>query len=422
MSTNSCSGGAAAAVSPITFLGFPEQDLKALHLAPPEKICLTFPLTSTAVYPSIEDIINRRIPDFPHQTVFSPESKKLKVIVTFKRPENIERAKGLLKTLEIPFTDKGKTSNRKPEVSVVQPKKSDRKDESGTHLQKFPLGMFGNEFLGLGSPMVEGSHVFLHPDLLIIFKQTWKLDPDKATNQWGDLVRIKVYECSLSGTSYCVPHPYNPESQRQILKMQLPGLHTDFLKNWTHSETLWFPKDILSTPGYWLPDFRPSCPISKRDSGPLISSPQASISSRYPVFNLEIFRESLGGKVDISDPPQGQMPFWLKEEVALELFHTNSSGEITGDLKVIFAQMIYASAFRIRKSIEMIPGIMGEVSPPDHLLIMHPNGYANRFVNKIPGCTYFGEVQIPWQLTRMDGVFFHFRMSPSSSYGGGGFN
>ena len=100
---------------------------------------------------------------------------------------------------------------------------------------------------------------------------------------------------------------------------------------------------------------------------------------------------------------------------------SNSSGEITGDLKVIFAQMIYASAYRCRSSIERIPGIVGEVSPPDHLLIMHPNGYANRFINKIRGCTYVGEVQIPWQFTRMDGVFENMKMSSSSSYGGGDF-
>ena len=232
MSTNSCSGGAAAAVPQIKFLGNPEKDSKALHLPPPEKICLTFPWTSTAVYPSIEDIINRRIPVFPHQTDLSPGSEKLKVTITFKRPEDLEKEKGLLKILEIPFTDKGKTSKRKPEVSVVQPKKSDRKDESGTHLQKFPLGMFGNEFLGLGSPMVEGSHVFLHPDLLVCFKQPWLLDPDNENNQWGDLVRIKVYECSSSGTSYCVPHPYNPESQRRI---QIESVSNHLIYNPNHN-------------------------------------------------------------------------------------------------------------------------------------------------------------------------------------------
>ena len=119
-------GGGAAASLP-TFLGCEKKAPKTLHLAQSTTICLKCKKNSPSdkITTSVESVIQTKIP-FEFTISCIEDAKTLKVNITFIRPEDLEKSKSILKILEIPFTDKGKTSNRKPEVSVVQPKKSEQ--------------------------------------------------------------------------------------------------------------------------------------------------------------------------------------------------------------------------------------------------------------------------------------------------------
>lgn len=430
-------GGGAAASLP-TFLGCVKEEAKTSHLAQPTQICLKFKKNSpTEKYsPSLEIIINGRIPSFPITINIAEDTKAVKVIISFKRPEELEKAKGLLKTLEIPFTDKGKTSNRKPEFSVVQPKKCDQKVESEQHLERFPLGILGNHHLAPVQPMYQPIHKFLHPSIYVSFKGLWLIDD----TQWGDLVKLQYYESSksLGATCNCVPHPNNPESKRQIVEMQQSGVHHDPLKNWMHAGFFWIPKQILEIAEYWIPHFFGVIEeIKQPNPATFISSPDTSISSPYPVFDKDVFIASLGEKVDTSvqpHDPKSYSSFWLKNTVASALFQSDGLGNLTTNLKVKYAQMIDVNAYVINPRIsggtsggESFPGIKERVTIPEHLLIMHPTsnneiliqqlkGKNSDGVGGIPRYKHVGKVLIPWQFLRMPEVWVN--LERSSHYSG----
>jgi len=432
------SGGGAAASLP-TFLGCVKEEAKTSHLAQPTQICLKFKkISSTEKYsPSLEIIINGRIPSFPITIDIAEDTKVVKVIISFKRPEDLEKAKSLLKTLEIPFTDKGKTSNRKPEFSVVQPKKGDQKVESEQHLEPFPLGILGDHHLAPVQLMHQSAHKFLHPSIYIRFKGFWLIDD----TEWGDLVKLQYYESakSLGGTCNCTPHPNNPESQRQIVEMQQRGVHHDSLRNWMHAGFFWVPKQILEITEYWIPHcFAVSGEeIQQPNPETFISSPDTSISSPYPVFARDAFIASLGEEVDISGHPQdpkSHSSFWLKDTVASALFQPDGLGNPTTIPKVRYAQMIDVNAYVINPRIsggtyggEIFPGIKERVTIPEHLLIMHPSSNNEIHIRElkgrncdgiggIPRYKHVGKVLIPWQFLRMPEVWVN--LERSSHYSG----
>ena len=431
------SGGGAAASLP-TFLGCAKEEPKTSHLAQPTQICLKFKKnSSTEKYSSnLEMIINGRIPSFPITIDIAEDTKAVKVIIAFKRPEDLEKAKGLLKTLEIPFTDKGKTSNRKPEFSVVQPKKCDQKVESEQHLEPFPLGILGDHHLAPVQLMHQSTHKFLHPSIYVSFKGLWSIDD----TQWGDLVKLQYYESakSLGGTCNCAPHPNNPESKRQIVEMQQRGEHHDPLKNWIHAGFFYVPRRILEIPEYWIAHFFGVIEkIQQPNPETFISSPDTSISSQYPVFNQDAFMASLGEKVDTSvqtQDPKSYSSFWLKDTVASSLFQPDSLGNPTTDLKVRYAQMIEVNAYIRNQGFfgrssdgESFPGIKERVTIPEHLLIMYPSSKNEIHIRElkgrncdgiggIPMYRHFGKVLIPWQFLRMQGVWENFERSSIHSY------
>jgi hypothetical protein len=432
------SGGGAAASLP-TFLGCVKEEAKTSHLAQPTQICLKFKKnSSTEKYSSnLEMIINGRIPSFPITIDIAEDTKAVKVIISFKRPEDLEKAKGLLKTLEIPFTDKGKTSNRKPEFSVVQPKKCDQKVESEQHLEPFPLGILGDHYLAPVQLMHQSTHKFLHPHIYNFFSgPTWSIDDTR----WGNTVNLQYYQSSKSlGTrSYCVPHPNNPESRRQIVEMQQMGPHYHTLRNWTHSGFVRVPVGVLEIPAYWIPD---CCglneDIQKPDPATLISSPQAPISSPYPVFDKDAFIAGLGEEVKVSvhpKDPKSQSAFWLKESVASALFQTDACGNITTNLRTRFAQMIGVNAYVKNPGIsrgtsdgENFPGIKDKVPIPDHLLIFVPGSTWENIIRQMTGKSIdgrggnlmykrVGEVLIPWQILKTPQAWEIFERSSYSSY------
>lgn len=432
------SGGGATASLP-TFLGCAKEESKTSHLAQPTQICLKFKrISQTEKYsPNLEIMINGRIPSFQITIDIAEDTKVFKVTISFKRPEDLEKAKSLLKTLEIPFTDKGKTSNRKPEFSVVQPKKGDQKVESDEHLEPFPLGILGDHHLAPVQPMHQSVHKFLHPSIYVRFKGFWLIDD----TEWGDLVKLQYYESlkSLGGTCNCAPHPNNQESQRQIVEMQQRGVHHDSIRNWTHAGFLWVPRRILEIPEYWIPHcFAASGEeIQQPDPATFISSPDTSISSPYPLFDMHVFIASLRGEVDISDHHQDSKSyssFWLKQSVASALFQPDSLGNPTTDLKVRYAQMIEANAYIRNQGFfgrssdgKSFPGIKERITIPEHLLIMRPGSNNSILIQQLEGrkingvgigpmYRHVGKVLIPWQFLRMPGVWANFERSSIHSY------
>lgn len=228
-SLKSCGG--VAAVSFPTFSGCVKKAPKTSHLAQSTQICLKFKKNSPSdkFSSSFESTIRTKI-SFEFTLTCTEDAKSVKVTIAFTRPEDLEKSKGLLKILKIPFIDKGKTSNRKPEVSVVQPKKADQKEESAEGLEEFPLSIFGTHHLTLSQPMLQPIHKFIHPSIRLSLCN-FQIDDAK----WKDIVKIPEYmshDSDGSGMpSICVPHPNNPKAQEQIVQMQqISSKRNDFGK------------------------------------------------------------------------------------------------------------------------------------------------------------------------------------------------
>jgi len=417
-------GGGAAASLP-TFLGCVKEEAKTSHLAQPTQICLKFKKNSpTEKYsPSLETTIKGRVASFPITIDIAEDTKAVKVIISFKRPEELEKAKGLLKTLEIPFTDKGKTSNRKPEFSVVQPKKGEQKEESDEHLEPFPLDIIGYHHRGLLEPMLQPIHKFLHPSIRRMLSE---FQIDDST--WRDLCKLAVYQCH-DGDS-CVPHPNNPESQKEIVQMQqLSTDSSEIRKNWKNTGFIWMPKKILEIPAYWISNcFGAVEEIPQHNSESTVSSQV----SRYPVFDPSMFLRSLRDRDPISFDSvvsHERQPFWLKDSVIDELYEKDGKGNLMSkEPKIRYAQMIQVNAYQKHSRIdgealsgESLPGFETKVTP-GNILIVYPSRTIESLVQRLSvsrGITrynYIGKILIPHQfLTNMPDVWVNLQRSSYSA-------
>lgn len=427
-------GGAAAAASPLTFSGCCPVCADSAHLEKPTQIMLKFSKKSPKDDPpyNFEEIIRRQIPSVVTTIEFIQNDKFFKVLVGFKSAEDLEKFKSHLKICQFLSTTKGKTSNWKPEVSVVQPKKSEQKKESAIVLEEFPLGILGDHHLASGQPMYQSSHKFLHHSIYLQFMVSFKIDEKK----WGDLEKLQFYESSkiLGTTSICVPHPNNPESKRDIIQMQQGGIHSDFLKNWKYAGFIWVPRRVLEIPEYWIPRCAGSDQeIQQSDPATLISPLVSCHVSPYPVFDLGTFIASLGEKVDISVHPEDSkrhISFWMTDDVTSALFQTDDDGNITTNLKVRYAQMVETDAYVRNPRVdgdthggEIFPGFETRVTPPKCLLVMHPSSCIETLVSGMKGKTYdgfggikrydqIGKVLIPYQLFSMPQVWVNLKKSP----------
>jgi len=264
----------------------------------------------------------------------------------------------------------------------------------------------------------------------------WKIDEGK----WCDLVKLHIYESSktLGNSSKCIPHPNNPESQRdivQMLQMQQGVMYHDTFKNWKYAGFIWLPKKILQIPEYWIPNCVGSDEeIQQPDPATLISPLVSCHVSPYPVFDLDAFIASLREKVDISVHPQGSkshVSFWLTDDVTSALFQTDDHGDITPNLKFRYAQMLEAPFYLKNPRVdgdtpggEIFPGFETRVTPPKRLLVMHPSSGIETFISGMKGKTYdgfggiqkydrIGKVLIPFQLLDMQEAWVNLKPSPS---------
>lgn len=426
-------GGAAAAASPLTFSGCRAVCAGSAHLQKPTDMVLKFTKKSPKDDPpcNLEDI-RRLNPSVEITIEVTQNDKCFKVLVGFKSAEDLEKSKSLLKTCQFLSTTKGKTSNWKPEVSVVQPKKSEQKEESVIDLEEFPLGILGNHHLASVQPMHQSVHKFLHPSIYLQFVGSLRIDERK----WCDLEKLQFYESSktLGNSSTCVPHPNNPESQRDIVQMQQMGYY-DILKNWKYAGFFWVPRKVLEIPEYWIPNCVGSNEeIQQSDPATLISPLVSCRVSPYPVFDPDAFTASLG---DISVHHQdstSHVSFWLKDAVSSALFQTDDHGNITTNLKVRYAQMVETDAYLRNQRVdgdtpdgEIFPGFETRVTPPNHLLVMHPSNGIEIFVLGMKGKTcgglggirrydQIGKVLIPFQFFSMPQVWVNLKQSSYRSW------
>jgi hypothetical protein len=435
-SLKSCGGGAAAS-SP-TFSGCVKEAPKTSHLAPSTLICLKFKKNSSSdkIATSIESIIRTKI-CVEHRLTCTEDTKFFKVTIAFTRPEDLEKSKGLLKILEIPFTDKGKTSNRKPEVSVVQPKKADQKEESASEgLEEFPLRIFGTNHLILSQPMLQQIHKFLHPSIRLSLCN-FQIDDVK----WRYIVKIPKYtshDSDGSGMpSICVPHPNNPEAQEQIVQMQqISSKRNDFGKNWKLNSFIFVPKAILEIPAYWID----KClglteEIPEPDPATLIAHPVPSHVSPYPVFDPDSFLRRLMDMDEFSvqsgtsGSSQANCNFWLKDSVVDALYQRDERGNVTQDLKVRCAQMIEVGAYQKNRKVidtfggESFPGFDTKFTPGDTLVI-YPGAKIESLVERMKGRDMIGNettrynrigtILIPHQFLNMPEVWVNLKRSSYS--------
>lgn len=403
------SGGGAAALSP-TFLGCAKEESKTSHLTQPTQICLKFKRISTTdkYSPSLEIIIKGRIPSFPITIDIIEDTKALKVIIAFKRPEDLDKAKGLLKTLEIPFTDKGKTSNRKPEFSVIQPKKGEQKEESDEHLETFPLDIIGDHHRGFIEPMLQPIHKFLHPSIRLRLSE-FQIDD----NTWRDLCKLSVYQ-KHDIDSTCVPHPNNPESQKEVVQMQqLSTDKSETRKNWKNTGFIWVPKKIMEIPAYWISNcFGVVEEISQHNSEYPVSSHVSPYSVFDPSTFLQILREREPMSVHSEVSHDGHS-FWLKDTVIDELYERDTKGNLMSkEPKVRYSQMIQVNAYQKNSRIdvgalggESFPGFHTRVTP-GNILIVYPSRSIESLVKRmsingeIIRYNYIGKILIPHQFLR----------------------
>jgi len=432
------SGGGAAASSP-TFLGCEKITPKTLHLVQSATICLKCKKNSPSdkIATSVERVIQTRIP-FEFTISCIEDAKNLKVNITFIRPEDLEKSKSLLKILEIPFTDKGKTSNRKPEVSVVQPKKSEQKEVSAEALEEFPLGVFGTHYLASSQPMLQSQHKFLHPSIRLIL-HNFQIDDTK----WKNIVKLSEYTSyDLVGSgmpNICVSHPNNPEAQQQIVQMQQSSFNkNDLEKNWKLKGFIFVPEKILEIPDYWTNNYLNDVPeIQEPDPATLIASPVSSHVSPYRIFDTESFLkrlrdiEPISVQSETSGASQDNSPFWLKDAVLDALYQKDKGGNVTQDLKVRCAQMIEANFYQKNQKVieafggEIIPGFDTRVIPGD-TLVVYPGANIESLVERMKGkdlrgietskYNHIGKILIPHQfLMNMPEVWVNLKRSSYSS-------
>lgn len=126
-SLKSCGGGAAAS-SP-TFSGCVKKAPKTSHLAQSMQICLKFKKNSPSdkFSSSFESTIRTKI-SFEFTLICTEDAKSVKVTISFTRPEDLEKSKGLLKILEIPFIDKGKLPIESRKFPLFSQKKPIRRN------------------------------------------------------------------------------------------------------------------------------------------------------------------------------------------------------------------------------------------------------------------------------------------------------
>lgn len=432
-SLKSCGGGGAAASLP-TFSGCVNKAPKTSHLAQSTTICLKCKKNSPSdkIATSVESVIQTKIP-FEFKISCIEDAKTLKVNITFIRPEDLEKSKGLLKILEIPFTDKGKTSNRKPEVSVVQLKKADQKEESAEDLEEFPLSIFGTHHLTLSQLMLQPIHKFLHPSIRLSLCN-FQIDDAK----WRDIVKIPEYtshDSDGSGMpSICVPHPNNPKAQEQIVQMQqTSSKRNDFGKNWKLKGFIFLPEKILEIPAYWIDNYLGLTEeIPEPDPATLIAHPVPSHVSPYPVFDPYSFLQRLRDMDDFSvqsgtsGSSQANALFWLKDSVVDALYHRDERGNVTPNLKVRSAQMIEVNVYHKNQKVietfggEIIPGFDTRVTPVDTLVI-YPGAKIESLVERMKGMdlrgiettkyNHVGKILIPHQFLNIPEVWVNLKRS-----------
>lgn len=172
-------GGAAAVAPPLTFSGSSAVHAESAHLQTPTEMLLKFSKDPSKVIlpPNLEHIKYQKLSTDKITIKVAEEAKCFKVLIGFKSSEELEKSKGLLKTCQFLSTNKGKTSNWKPEVSVVQPKKSEKKDESAIEKEDFPLGIFGDHYLSV-QPMLQHNHRSLHSQIYEAFTGHWRLNDE----------------------------------------------------------------------------------------------------------------------------------------------------------------------------------------------------------------------------------------------------
>jgi hypothetical protein len=422
-------GGAADAPPHRTFTGCQEEKTVTSHLQKPTQVVFKFKKETTKdpFSCNFEDHIRQKIPSVEMFIEVTEDPKHFKVFVVFKSNEDLEKSKSLLKTCQFPFTNKGKTSIWKPEFSVVQPRKSDQKEESADELEPFPLGILGDQYTEPAGPMIQPMNRFLRDGLCLDY---FKLSEGK----WSGIVKMNVYEgidtFGIGGYT-CVPHPNNPESQAEIVQMQQSGERHEKSKNWNFKGFIYLPKEILNIPDFWMKDWN----VAIDDQIPIpvpitLIAPVACHGSRYPVFNPLLFLQSAGecvsGSLDHQSASRSWKELWLKDFVVDGLFNIDDHGRIT-DLKVRYAQMIEVAAFyRDPRKHDVLPKQILErfetiVTPPRTILINHPtNGIERDFAgNKVIGqYKNIGKVLIPWQLLRMLEVWEVSKRSSTYTSGG----
>jgi len=429
-------GGAAAVAPPLTFSGCSAIREESAHLKNPIEILLKFikDPSRSVLPPNLEHKICERLSTDKLTIKVTEIDKCFKVLVGFESSSELDRSKSLLKTLSVPVTTKGKTSNWKPEVSIVQPKKSEQKDDSADKKEAFPLGIFGDYSQAPSQQLLQEKHKFLHLRLYDAFIGPWRIDKEK----WGDIVKLPVYQSlELLGNSYiCIPHPNNPEAQRDIVQMQQIGARNQVDRNWRHSELIWVPREVLGIREFWAPSYNRlfgQGEMQQPDPATLIAPP-ASPASPYPVFNkvafLESLREQVHGSVVLQSASKADdVPCWLTDAATEALFQRDADGKLIPNPKTgRVAQMIEASAFGPNpKYGKHIPGDVTfhgfetRGAPPDELVIVHPTTGIERFVSgmrivEIPKYNYIGKVLIPHQFIRMPEVWEHLKKSAYISW------
>ena len=428
-------GGAAAAAPPLTFLGCSAIREASAHLQKPTEILLKFIKgpSNGVLPPNLKQTIYDRLSIDNFTIEVTDNDKCFKVLIGFESSSELDRSKSLLKTLSVPVITKGKTSNWKPEVSVVQPKKSEQKDDSADKKEDFPLGIFGD--YSQVTSMLQDKHKYLHLRLHDAFIGPWRIDKEK----WRNIVKLPVYEslASLGNSSICIPHPNNPEAQRDIVQMQQMGARNELNRNWRYSDSIWVPEDVLGIREFWDPNYNRlwgQGKMQQPDPTTLIAPP-ASPASPYPVFNKVAFLESLREQVHGSVVPQSAfkdngVPCWLTDAATEALFQRDADGKLTPNPKKDrFAQMIEASAYRpnsrygepTRSCVVTFHGYETRVTPPDQLVIVHPTSDIERFVRgirfeEIPKYTYHGKVLIPHQFITMPEVWVELERSGNTTW------
>jgi len=381
--TSQCGGAAAQS---LTFLPYEECRAQTPHLRSPTSITVNFQLKSPTDKPSSDlgDYIRLKFSMMSLDIKTEKRENTLMLTLSFEKHEDLKKSKGSLQSLEFMFTDKGKSSKRKPQILVVQPRKGERTEDPELGLEPFPVAVLGKDFhMELRGLMNQDEHKFLNNDIVMMIhrlNQSQLLD-----ERWAQIIKLPVYHSGhpglkIGGSSQCVPHPNNPMAQAEIFNMQKSSPNkTDFNFNWFYTGYISVPKEILAIKVYWQDNrFGVSELPTDSDMMSLCAPIVSTFKFWLPRFNIIDFLIGLSQLEPISPVPgPGFESFFLRTHVISMLFKFDKHGRFEENPnRERYAQMIPVSAFERNhrvvpdhKTSCMLPGYKTQLELRDILIV-----------------------------------------------------